>query len=402
MSVQRRKDNKGRVLKTGESQRKDGSYMYRYTDIYGNRKSTYAPDLNTLREKEDEIQRALNDGIVFQSTNITVVELFENFLGLKQNIRETTKLTYTNVLSCLKKHAFGKARISQVKTADAKMFVVALSKEGKMTSTICTYKNTIKLAFDMACENELILKNPFSFSVQSVLKSNSCKKQALTKKQVDALLSFMCKDKKYSRHLDEFKILLGTGLRISELYGLTVDDIDFLNKRISVNHQLIWLPGKGNGNIPIVRPPKTEAGNRIIPMSDEVEQCFKKVLKERECELPSPAIDGYTDFVFLTNHKPRDPVNLQHTFRRIKKAFNKKHPDEPLPQITPHILRHTFCTNMIYCGMNIKSVQYLMGHSSIDITLRIYAHATKENVFEDFAKAMERQKDNCVYVDFAV
>ena len=102
MSVQRRKDNKGRVLKTGESQRKDGSYMYRYTDIYGNRKSTYAPDLNTLREKEDEIQRALNDGIVFQSTNITVIELFENFLGLKQNIRETTKLTYTNVLSCLK------------------------------------------------------------------------------------------------------------------------------------------------------------------------------------------------------------------------------------------------------------------------------------------------------------
>lgn len=403
MSIQRRKDNKGRVLKNGESQRKDGSYMYRYADIQGNRKSVYAPDLNTLREKEDEIQAALNEGILFQGSDITVAELFENFLTLKYNIRESTLRSYRNILSCIKKYPFGAVKAAHVKKADAKNFVITLSKDGRKASTINIYKNAIKSAFDIACEDKLIAENPFAFSVSAILKNDSTKKCALTESQVVALLDFVHNDKTYCRYESEVRILLGTGLRIGELYGLTVNDLDFVNKRISVNHQLVWLQDAEKRQFPAIRSTKTDAGNRFIPMTDEVESCFKKVLSDRASELPSPTIDGYTDFVFLTDSKIRRATNLDHALQRMRRAYNRAHPDKaPFPPITPHILRHTFCTNMIYRGMNVKSVQYLMGHSSINVTLSIYTHANRENVFADFAQAMQKQHDNCVYVGFAV
>lgn len=75
MSVQRRKDSKGRVLKDGESQRKNGSYMYRYTDNTGTRRTVYAPDLKALREKEDEIEKALKCDIDFSKGEITTYDL---------------------------------------------------------------------------------------------------------------------------------------------------------------------------------------------------------------------------------------------------------------------------------------------------------------------------------------
>ena len=82
-----RKDAKGRVLKAGESQRKDGSYMYRYTDIRGERRSVYAKDLKKLREKEQIIQKDLNAGIDYRAGNVTVIELVQRYLGLKKNLK---------------------------------------------------------------------------------------------------------------------------------------------------------------------------------------------------------------------------------------------------------------------------------------------------------------------------
>lgn len=402
MSVQkRRKDNKGRVLKTGESQRKDGSYQFRYTDVYDNRKIVYAPDLKALRMKEVEIQKALAAGVLFQCPNITVTELFENFLKLKHNIRRSTRQNYDNILSVLKRHPFGSVKIGRIRKADAKKFIISLSEEGRKTSTVNIYKSALKAAFDIACEDKIIAENPFAFPTQSVLKNDTQKKEALTEPQVDALLAFIHNDKRYSRYEAEVRILLGTGLRISELYSLTLNDLDFVNKRISVNHQIAWIRESGK-SVPVIHPPKTDAGNRLIPMTAEVEAWLRKVLYDRELELPSPTIDGYTDFVFLQNAQLRRTANIDNAFRRMREAYNRSHSaEEQLPPLTPHILRHTFCTNMIYRGMNIKSVQYLMGHSSIGVTLSVYTHANQESVFADFAQATAPLPDNCVYVNFA-
>lgn len=92
--MERRKDSKGRVLKKGESERKDGRYQYRYIDAWKKRQTIYAFDLKELREKEKRIQKDIDDGINYAEGNITVAELVERYLALKQGVRYATRVTY--------------------------------------------------------------------------------------------------------------------------------------------------------------------------------------------------------------------------------------------------------------------------------------------------------------------
>lgn len=101
--MSRRKDNKGRILRTGESQRKDLIYQYRYTDALGNRKCIYASDLKILREKEDELQRSLEDGLDYAGGEITVYELLQRYLSLKCGVRYNTKVGYGFVMNIVQK-----------------------------------------------------------------------------------------------------------------------------------------------------------------------------------------------------------------------------------------------------------------------------------------------------------
>ena len=101
----RRKDNKGRVLKTGESQRKDGVYQYRYTDARGRRQCVYATTLQELRQKENDIQ--IDDGIDYEAGQITVIELLEKYISLKNGVRYNTQVGYNFVLNLVKEEDFG-------------------------------------------------------------------------------------------------------------------------------------------------------------------------------------------------------------------------------------------------------------------------------------------------------
>lgn len=93
MSVQRRKDNKGRVLKNGESQRKDGTYMYRYTDMRGKRQTVYSADLKTLRDKEEELEKALREHLDYTNGNIRVIDLVEKSLTVNRASHSLQKAT---------------------------------------------------------------------------------------------------------------------------------------------------------------------------------------------------------------------------------------------------------------------------------------------------------------------
>ena len=99
---EKRKDNKGRILRTGESQRKDLIYQYRYTDIRGKRQTVYSSDLKELREKEKEIQKQLDEGIDYAAGKATVIALVERYISLKQGVRYNTKVGYNFVLNLIK------------------------------------------------------------------------------------------------------------------------------------------------------------------------------------------------------------------------------------------------------------------------------------------------------------
>lgn len=385
---EKRRDNKNRILRTGESQRKDGRYTYKYVDAFGKPQFVYAWKLVptdrtpagkrediSLREKEQQIRQDLNDGIDTAGKKITVYELFKKYLKQQRNSRLTTQNTYRYLLEFLKKDKFGARCIDTVKISDVKAWLLELRDSGLAYSTVLFYKRALKPAFKMALHDDCIRKNPFDFSLNSVMKNDTQSRQALTQEQEERLLTYIQSDVCYRKHYDEIIILLRTGLRISEFCGLTVNDLDFKNRIINVDHQLIKVSKIGY----VVQPPKSENGIRQIPMSDEVYQAFKNILKHRKIQ-KELVIDGYKDFLFINrNGNPQVSVNYEAMFRKLIAKYNSKH-EEQLPKITPHVMRHTFCTRLANAGMNPKALQYVMGHSNITITLNLYAHASLETV----------------------
>lgn len=174
-------------------------------------------------------------------------------------------------------------------------------------------------------------------------------------------------------------ILFKTGLRISEFCGLTIADIDFGARRIRVERQL----QRTSDMRYVIQAPKTEKGIRFVPMSDEVAECFRKVIAQRPAPENEPEIDGLSGFLYLDkNGMPLVALHWEHYFQRIVAKFNSIYKEE-IPKVTPHVCRHTFCSNQARAGMNPKVLQYVMGHSEIGVTLNTYTHLGFEEAREE-------------------
>ena len=381
---EKRRDNKGRILRTGESQRADGRYMYKYVNREGETKVVYSwklvatdrvpkgkRDDLSLREKEREIQRDLEDGIDTKGKKMTLCELYAKKTAQRINVKKNTLAGRKYLMDALKQDKLGSRSIDSIKPSDAKEWAVRMKEKGYGFKTISNYKRSLKASFYMAIEDDYVRKNPFDFQLSEVIDDDSESRQALSEEQEEKLLSFLQYDTVYQKYYDDVLILLKTGLRISELCGLTVQDLDFENHTLNINHQLLR-----NQEGYYIETPKTKCGIRKVPMSEEAGKAFQRVLKRKKTG-KGIVIDGYRNFLFL-NQKgmPMTACYYTSTLRNIVKKYNKYH-DEPLPKITPHILRHTFCTRLAQKNMNPKNLQYIMGHSSIMITLNLYAHASQ-------------------------
>ena len=379
----KRKDNKGRVLKTGESQRKDLIYQYRYTDCRGKRQTIYSSTLQELRQKEKEIQKQADDGIDYGAGQITVIELFEKYISLKKGVRYNTQVGYQFVLNLVKKEDFGYRKISTIKVSDAKQWFAKLQKDGRGYSTITSVRGVIKPAFQMAYDEDAVRKNPFVFKLTDAVVNDSGSRVALTEDQLNVWMDFIKNDSTYSKYYDEFVVLLETGMRVSEFCGLTRKDLDFENRRIHVDHQLV----RERGGTYYVEDTKTACGCRFLPMTESIYDSLKRILANRPKVKSEPMVDGRTGFIMLDkNGNPKVALHIENEMRWAMKKYKKFHPDKPLPHITPHVFRHTFCTNYANSGMDIKNLQYLMGHSDAGVTLNVYTHASYAHAAEQMAQ----------------
>ena len=392
MNNKKRKDKKGRILKTGESQRKDFVYQYRYIDFHGKRQTVYASTLQELRQKEKEIQKQVDDGLDYEAGQITVIELIEKYISLKQGVRYNTKVGYQFVLNLVKKEEFGYRKISTIKVSDAKQWFMKLQKDGRGYSTITSVRGVIKPAFQMAYDEDAVRKNPFAFKLTDAVVNDSEQRIALTDEQLEIWMDFIKNDNTYCKYYDEFVVLLETGMRVSEFCGLTKKDLDFKNRRIRVDHQLV----RERGGKYYVEETKTSSGCRFLPMTDSIYQSLKNMLARRPKVKKEVVVDGYTGFIMLDkNGNPKVALHVENEMRWAMKKYKKLHPDRPLPNITPHVLRHTFCTNYANAGMDIKDLQYLMGHSDAGVTLNVYTHANYAHAADQMAKITEfRQQTN--------
>ena len=248
---EKRRDNKNRVLRFEESQRPDGRYAYKYQDNDGKYKFVYSwrldkndrtpagrkPELS-LREKKKQIEHDLFDRIAVNGGNYTVLELVKKYISLKTGVRHNTEANYKFVINIIAKEDFGKKRIDQVRLSDAKAWLIKLQKDGRGYSTIHSVRGVVRPAFQMAVDDDLIRKNPFAFELVSVVVNDSVTREAITRKQQRDFLRFVQEDKHFCKYYDGIYILFNTGLRISEFCGLTIQDIDFKEMRIRVDHQL--------------------------------------------------------------------------------------------------------------------------------------------------------------------
>ncbi len=393
MSITKRRDNKGRVLQMGEYQQDDGRYVYRYKNSLNQRKAAYSWRLTasdatpagrkqkkSLREKIKDIEKQLRLEVYCE--DITVCELVEKYLMTKTGVKHSTKTGYKFVQNILAKEPFGQKKIANIKTSDAKVFLIKMQKDGRGYSTIHTVRGVLRPAFQMAADDDMIVKNPFQFELHTVVVNDSVKRDALTREQERKFLKFIKEDDHYSRYYDAFFILFNTGLRISEFCGLTVKDIDFRRKVIKVNHQL----QRTNTMKYICETTKTENGVREIPMTPEVLETFKRIIQNRPKPKIKPMVDGYSQFLFLDkNGKPKVALHWEKYFQLSVEKHNKIYRAQ-LPKITPHVCRHTFCTNMAKSGMNPKVLQYIMGHGDVSVTLDTYTHIKAEDAIAEMTK----------------
>ena len=395
---EKRRDNRGRVLRFGESQRQDGRYAFKYKDNDGSVKFVYSWRLDkndrtpagkkrelSLREKEKQIEHDLFDHIVSNGGNYTVLELVKKYVSLKTGVRHNTEANYNFVINIIAKADFGKLRIDKVHLSDAKGWLIKLQKEGRGYSTIHSVRGVLRPAFQMAVDDDLIRKNPFNFELASVIVNDSVTREAITRKQERDFLSFIQADEHFSRYYDGIYILFHTGLRISEFCGLTIGDIDFKEMRINVDHQL----QRKRDMTYVVEPTKTTSGTRMVPMTKEVADCFRRILANRIKPKVEPMIDGYTGFLFLDkNEMPMVALHWEKYFKHILDKYNSIYKVQ-LPKITPHVCRHTFCSNMAKSGMNPKTLQYIMGHSDISVTLNTYSHVGFDDAKEELSRVAE-------------
>ena len=287
----KRRDNRGRILRNGEMQMKDGRYRYKYIDAFGTTQYEYSWRLEendpapagkkrdlSLREKEKMIAADAFDRVVPKGGKQNVLQLVKKYISTRTGVTHNTKAGYQTVLNLLQKDPFGMRRIDTVKPSDAKIWLVKLQQGDKRSySSIHSIRGVLRPAFQMAVDDDLIRKNPFSFPVADVIVNDSVTREAITRKQERAFLAFVQQDKHFCKYYEGIYILFKTGMRISEFVGLTVSDLDFENCTINIDKQLHRMrDGKK-----IIVPTKTDAGTREIPMSDGVKECFQTILENR-------------------------------------------------------------------------------------------------------------------------
>jgi hypothetical protein len=312
-------------------------------------------------------------------------------------VRPTTRAGYKTVINVLKEDAFGKKKIADIKTSEAKMWLIELQDGGRSYSSIHSIRGVVRPAFAMAVEDDLLRKNPFDFELAKVLINDSVKRDTLTAKQERDFLKFVKEDEYFSQYYDGIFILLKTGLCISELCGLTIRDVDLQERTIDIHKQLQYTGGKKA----YIEQTKTTAGTSVLPMSDEVYEAFKRVISGRKKPRVEQMIDGVSGFLFLDDRgKPMLAYQWEKKFQHIVEKYNKIYKVE-LPKITPHICRHTYCTNMAKSGIAVKTLQYLMGHADIATTLNVYTHLKLEDAKDELEqmKVRDQLKKEMALVD---
>ena len=415
MATAKRTDDRGRILKDGESQRPDGIYRYRYTDAYGKRHDVYSnrlvatdkvpkgskPDLS-LREKEKQINRDLDDGIKAQVENsATLNELFQLYMSTKTKLKESTRTNYIYMYEKYVQDVLGSKKVKDIKYSTIYSFYSGLIDGlGFKPNSMEIIHSILHPVFRLAVRDEYIRMNPTEGAMSEIKRTYDWEKPkriALTIPEQEMLIDFLNTSETYCRWKSIITFFLGTGCRVGEVIGLRWEDCDFEKKAISINHNTIYRKYKGESESRFhITTPKTKAGIRMIPMLSDVKNALLAEYNlQQQIGFCDEIIDGYSGFIFQNRFGSLLSSNdINRALERIYTACNneererakeEKRPPVLIRHFSVHNLRHTFCTRFCENESNLKVIQEIMGHADIETTMNIYAEATTEKKVESFA-----------------
>lgn len=390
------KDLKGNPLPTGIRQRKNGTYRARFK-YKGELYSLEDENLKKVQKRMADLRYEVEHGLKGKGDNVALNEWFDTWLNVhkKRTIKESTRVRYHDMYERYIKPSLGKRRIADLSPTIVEKLLQGMADDDYSTKTIKDVYNIINAMVQYAVHNRLV-----SFNVCSGVEVPKTKKKeirVLTLEEQQDLL----KNTEGRLHKNLIHVALGTGMRAGEMLGLTWDDVDFRKKEIHINKTLVYIKDLETKKYKFLyQTPKTKNSIRTIPMLDSVYrvlkkqkvQCMEMQLRAEEWQ----PLEGFETLVFVgRNGKPVANHTFQKSLDDIVKKINAEREAvaeendtafEPMQHIHPHALRHTFATRCFEAGMEAKSVQMFLGHSSISITLDLYTHVTDDKQRKELNK----------------
>lgn len=294
--------------------------------------------------------------------NNSINEYLDSLIA-EVHLSKNTQLAYSNDLDKYKEYLEKNDifKIEEIKKEDIFSFLEYLKKKNLKPQSIAHYLTSIKNYHKFLLQNEYLDKD----IAESIERPKLVKKlpNTLTVEEVDKLLDIRTVTPFDYRNKCMLELLYGTGLRISELLSLTINDIDTINCTIR-------CIGKGNKE-------------RIVPINDYVIKALNSYLEVR----PTLLKNKKTKELFLNSRGEK--LSREGFFKELKKILLKKGLN---PNVSPHTLRHSFATHLLEYGADLRVIQEMLGHSDVSTT-RIYTHITNQKVAQDYKKYHPRNEE---------
>lgn len=391
-----KRDNKGRVLPKGISQRKDGRYIWRFTYDNVAYKPVYMWDLKQLKQFAEEEKLKILKGSYIEPNGMTLNEYFHYWMDTYQKCK-IKPVSYQNNLNYWKWYVqdyLGKKKLQKLKPEDLiRHYRWLQTREAKPISwkTVVHVNSLISNMFDKAVQREAVARNPAYKIIDDVPKVKAGKKrEALSLEWQKIFFDYISNHKYYKYHKNLFTFMFGTGCRVGEVCALCFEDLTFEEDKISIYKTLYYRDVQdGRGRKKEIGSTKTENSTRTLPMLPAVREAllnqkeFQKMTRQKCCEEVStvhwaddivPLKDSYNGFVFLNqNDTAYTPDYVTQIIKKIVSTYNmeeKKKAEEEhrkpefMPSFSAHITRHTFATRCVdEFKIPLSNVSRWLGHS---------------------------------------